>query len=179
MLDSEHVEISLKGWNKNLDGLKIAVVGDIHAGWGPHENRRVQAVVDEINSQKPDIILLVGDYVTFDNSRLVIDRKQNLSEIYQNLCHDFTRFERELNRAQKFKIKIIILCEHGGGIRSLEDVVHWQNPQLEKTPYAWDGRKLYREMLKIKKLYNQLVLTTEKALSYLKFDGALPLEELL
>jgi len=35
------------------------------------------------------------------------------------------------------------------------------------------------EMLKIKKLYNQLVLTTEKALSYLKFDGALPLEELL
>ena len=98
--------------------------------------------------------LLVGDYVTFDNSRLVIDRKQNLSEIYQNLCHDFTRFERELNRAQKFKIKIIILCEHGGGIRSLEDVVHWQNPQLEKTPYAWDGRKLYREMLKIKSKYN-------------------------
>lgn len=33
------------------------------------------------------------------------------------------------------------------------------------------------EALKIKKLYNQLVLTTEKALSYLKFVGTVPEEE--
>ncbi|MCI9312766.1 MAG: DUF3990 domain-containing protein [Erysipelotrichaceae bacterium] len=34
------------------------------------------------------------------------------------------------------------------------------------------------EALKIKKLYNQLVLTTEKALSCLKFIGTIPQEEL-
>ena len=33
------------------------------------------------------------------------------------------------------------------------------------------------EQLKIKKLYNQLVLTTEKALSYLQFIGTVPKEE--
>ena len=33
------------------------------------------------------------------------------------------------------------------------------------------------EALKIKKLYNQLVLTSEKALSYLKFVGTVPEEE--
>lgn len=33
------------------------------------------------------------------------------------------------------------------------------------------------EQLKIKKLYNQLVLTTEKALSYLRFAGTVPEEE--
>lgn len=33
------------------------------------------------------------------------------------------------------------------------------------------------EALKIKKLYNQLVLTSEKALSYLKFIGTVPEEE--
>lgn len=33
------------------------------------------------------------------------------------------------------------------------------------------------EQLKIKKLYNQLVLTTEKALSYLRFIGTVPEEE--
>lgn len=33
------------------------------------------------------------------------------------------------------------------------------------------------EALKIKKLYNQLVLTSEKALSYLRFIGTLPKEE--
>lgn len=34
------------------------------------------------------------------------------------------------------------------------------------------------ETLKIKKLYNQLVLSSEKALSYLKFIGTVPQEEL-
>lgn len=34
------------------------------------------------------------------------------------------------------------------------------------------------EALKIKKLYNQLVLASEKALSYLKFIGTVPQEEL-
>lgn len=34
------------------------------------------------------------------------------------------------------------------------------------------------EALKIKKLYNQLVLSNEKALSYLKFIGTVPQEEL-
>lgn len=33
------------------------------------------------------------------------------------------------------------------------------------------------EQLKIKKLYNQLVLTTEKALSYLRYAGTVPEEE--
>lgn len=33
------------------------------------------------------------------------------------------------------------------------------------------------EALKIKKLYNQLVLTSEKAISYLKFCGIVPGEE--
>ena len=35
------------------------------------------------------------------------------------------------------------------------------------------------EALKIKKLYNQLVFTSEKALSYLKFIGTVPAEEML
>lgn len=34
------------------------------------------------------------------------------------------------------------------------------------------------EALKIKKLYNQLVLTSEKALAFLKFIGTVPMEEL-
>ena len=34
------------------------------------------------------------------------------------------------------------------------------------------------DQLKIKKLYNQLVLTTEKALSYLRFAGTVSKEEL-
>lgn len=39
-------------------------------------------------------------------------------------------------------------------------------------------KELTLEQLKIKKLYNQLVLTSEKALSYLHFIGTVPKEEL-
>ena len=35
----------------------------------------------------------------------------------------------------------------------------------------------YYHMKLVKKLYNQLVLTTEKALSYLRFIGTVPEEE--
>lgn len=39
-------------------------------------------------------------------------------------------------------------------------------------------KKQTLETLKIKKLYNQLVISSEKALSYLKFIGTVPQEEL-
>ena len=58
--------------------------------------------------------LYVGDYVSLDNSRLCIDRKQNLSELYGNLCQGHERFRNELIRANEAGIKLIILIEHGG-----------------------------------------------------------------
>lgn len=98
--------------------------------------------------------LMVGDYMNLDNPRLIIDRKQNLSEIYQNLCHDKKRFVTELERANKMSIKLIVLCEHSKNFSSLEDVKEWKNPRLEKNPYAWDGNKLYREMKLLSSEYN-------------------------
>lgn len=63
ILDVEEVPIKIEKWNSNLDNLKIAVVGDIHAGKPFFEDWRVKKIVDKINSLSPDIVLLVGDYV--------------------------------------------------------------------------------------------------------------------
>ena len=91
--------------------------------------------------------LYVGDYMNLDNPRLVIDRKQNLLELYQNLCQGKQRFYGELERAKQNGIKMVILCEHGGKIKSLDDVAEWQNPRLNNNPYAWDGVKLRKELM--------------------------------
>lgn len=120
MLDSEHVEISLKGWNKNLDGLKIAVVGDIHAGWGPHENRRVQAVVDEINSQKPDIILLVGDYVNGAIFQSKMDPKR-LSDYLSQLKAPLGVYAILGNHDTYYGVKKVRKIIQDAGITLLED----------------------------------------------------------
>ena len=69
--------------------------------------------------------LPVGDYMSFDNPRLVIDRKQSLQELCSNVCQQHKRFRAELIRAQEIGIKVVLLCEHGGKIKSLEDVKEW------------------------------------------------------
>ena len=88
--------------------------------------------------------LPVGDYMSLDNPRLVIDRKQNLSELCQNVCQDHKRFRSELERANEYGIKLIILCEHGGAVKELKDVIHWINPRLWLSPMAMSGERLYK-----------------------------------
>ena len=63
MLDVEYKNIDIKKWDSRLDGLKIAVIGDFHAGLPFFENWRMEKVVEKINAVNADIILLVGDYV--------------------------------------------------------------------------------------------------------------------
>lgn len=73
--------------------------------------------------------LYVGDYQNLDNPKVVVDRKQNLSEIMQNITQK--RFKEELIRAKKAGIHLIILIEHSKDIKSIEDVEKWRNPRLD------------------------------------------------
>lgn len=84
--------------------------------------------------------LMAGDYMSFDNARLVIDRKQNLTELTNNVIQDHKRFVAELERCKELNIKIIILVEHGGNIKSLQDVIWWKNPRSEKRERGEDGK---------------------------------------
>ena len=76
--------------------------------------------------------LYVGDYMSLDNPRLIIDRKQNLTELCSNVTGDHERFRNELIRAQESGIKLIMLVEHGKGITCLTDVIWWANPRRFK-----------------------------------------------
>lgn len=97
--------------------------------------RAIKSIVAEFDRQNithPVSKLMVGDYMNYDNPRLIIDRKQNLSELCSNVCQDHERFRRELLLAQANEIKIIFLVEHGDGINCLEDVIWWNNPRRFK-----------------------------------------------
>ena len=97
--------------------------------------------------------LWAGDYMSLDNPRLIVDRKQNLSELCQNVCQDHDRFRRELIRAQENRIQLIILCEHGKDIESLEDIIFWENPRLKKSPKATTGQTLYNILSTLQRKY--------------------------
>ena len=98
--------------------------------------------------------LPVGDYISLDNARLSIDRKQNLLELCSNVTQQQKRFIAELERAEQMGIRLIILVEHGGGIETLEDVMYWRNPRLKESPLAVSGERLYRKLSAIGKAHN-------------------------
>lgn len=104
--------------------------------------------------------LYKGDYMNIDNPRLVVDRKQNLAEVAYNFTDArkttkgySSRFETEMAEAQKLGIKIVFLVEHGGQIRSIEDVPKWVNPRLQESPMAISGERIYRKMLAFQNYY--------------------------
>ena len=87
-----------------------------------------------------------GDYLNPARPKIVIDRKQNLLEVANNLVQDRVRFLREVDRANRNGWRLIVLVEHSNRIRTLEDVIGWNNPRLKVSPLAVDGPRLFRIM---------------------------------
>lgn len=120
------------------------------------KSRAIKKIIKQFDSQGVKHYvskLYVGDYMSLDNPRLVIDRKQNLTEVCSNVCQDHDRFRAELIRANESEIQVIILVEHGEGIETLEDVIWWQNPRLKSSPKAITGERLYKIMQTFERKY--------------------------
>jgi hypothetical protein len=135
-----------------------------------NELKRIQKQFDEIGIKYFRSKLYVGDYMSLDNARLVVDRKKDLQELCGNVCQQHERFKRELLRAAEAGIQIVFLVEHGPDVVELEDVYFWQNPrkheirwrvnrqtgQKEKyfiSPKAVDGKQLYKSLCTIRDRY--------------------------
>lgn len=109
--------------------------------------KAIENIVKEFDKQGVKHIrskLYSGDFMLLSNPYLTIDRKQNLNELCNNVVQDHARFRSELIRAQEVGISVVVLVEHGGGIKSLEDVPNWVNPRLKVSPLAVSGERLYK-----------------------------------
>ena len=58
--------LPLPAWPRALDGFKIALLSDIHAGAPFIREEKLAAIVAETNGTTPDLILLAGDFVVGD-----------------------------------------------------------------------------------------------------------------
>lgn len=61
-LKLRRIDVPLERWPPALDGLRVAVVSDLHTGTPHVGERKVERIVARINDEKPDLIALVGDY---------------------------------------------------------------------------------------------------------------------
>lgn len=119
-----------------------------------HAIKNIKAEFDKQNVKHFSSKLFVGDYMSLDNPRLVIDRKQNLSEVYGNIFHAHDRFKAELVRAKEAGIHLIILVEHSAQVKSLEDVVWWNNPRARENPKVAKSETLYKAMRTMSERYD-------------------------
>ena len=55
--------LELPRWPAALDGLRVAVISDLHAGALHVKERQVDEVVARVNAERPDVCLLLGDYI--------------------------------------------------------------------------------------------------------------------
>ena len=58
-----HDTITIDSWPKELSGLRIALIGDVHTDTHYINEAKLQRIVDLTNQQNPDLVVLLGDYI--------------------------------------------------------------------------------------------------------------------
>lgn len=82
-------ELRIKGWDPALDGLRIAMISDIHGGSNGASAENIRRVVETTNAQDPDVIVLLGDYISQGRTRQPITERplrMPMREVADNLA---------------------------------------------------------------------------------------------
>ncbi len=56
--------IQIDNWPNELKGLRIALIADVHTGAPFMNDQKLQQIVALTNQQRPDLIILLGDYMS-------------------------------------------------------------------------------------------------------------------
>jgi predicted MPP superfamily phosphohydrolase len=79
--------IFIKNWNPEFDGFRVALIADIHGGSNGADAEKIRRVVAETNGLRPDLIVLLGDYVSQRSSAPAVggELKMPMHEVAENL----------------------------------------------------------------------------------------------
>jgi len=115
--------------------------------------RAITKIIDYFQQNKIEYDvskLYFGDYRSFNNPNLAIDRKQNIAELAKNCTSDHKRFRRELERVKATGSELVLLVEQNSyksgnrkiKVNSIEDLMLWE-PQYGVIR----GEQVYRVLV--------------------------------
>lgn len=62
---TEEITINIKGLSKDLDGLKIVQLSDMHLTSFYRHKKQLQKVITEVNHLNPDLLINTGDFISY------------------------------------------------------------------------------------------------------------------
>lgn len=79
----EHVEVDIPSLSQLFDDYRIVNISDIHLGqW--LTPKHLEGVVDMVNEQKPDMVAITGDFVSYILDDVAEDLESSLKELKPN-----------------------------------------------------------------------------------------------
>src|SRR5688500_3304867 len=64
-----HETVQIDQWPRELNDFRIAVLSDIHAGGAFIDERKLRTIVERTNALQPEMIVILGDYISGDGRR--------------------------------------------------------------------------------------------------------------
>lgn len=127
----------------------MTIIEDTRQKSGMHELKHSR--FEEMGVQIVRNMLPFGDYAL--PPTISIDTKADMAEIASNIGSDHQRFKRECIAAKNAGCQLIILVENDDGIRSVNDVHKWINPEVIYRPRAITGERLQKAMITMTERY--------------------------
>lgn len=60
----KEVDLKIPRWSEKLNNFKIVAISDLHGGSNNVTESKLREIVEKANAQEPDLIILLGDYVS-------------------------------------------------------------------------------------------------------------------
>lgn len=140
-------------YTKFWEILKLTILIDTREKKCDH----IKKWLDKNNIQYISKKLDEGDYQIEGQPNISVDRKKDMQEMYNCVVNDKSRFYKEVRRCHQKGIKLYVLIEHGGQIKSLADVPKWK-PKYGTLSSREIAERLYRLHIS----YNVEVLFCDK-----------------
>ena len=116
------------------------------------KNKHIREQLEALGYKVDRSKIYVGDYQFADSGKIVVDTKQDVLEICQNVIQDHERFRNECVRAQEANIKLVILIADET-ITGLQDIFSWKNPRRFYSKKCTTGRQLGKILYSMQSKY--------------------------